>query len=363
MNDMTRRKDRGLGGNGGKFATSMLSESDVSLADVPFASETEPDLTRYEPAEIDEQLASLYYERAKAEHRRDSTYDHLSGEIARRVFNRGWRGSATRDEVAQALTEIDESPEPSRDYQQKDFLKQWERVDNYQAQIDDLTMEMRPYEEEFDRRGGWTRAFLVTNAQGHVHKDMRCSTCRPTTQYHWVTDMSGKVEDEIVDAAGERACTVCYPSAPVETLNKPTRLFTPDEVEKKKAAEERAAAKMQRDADKIAKGLTPDGSEFKVEWTEVSGGFERNPQTGLSEHVVKPRGKREFFKTERAATTWLVQDMAWNKDRSEVVAARADAYDSVVEAIAVKHNRSREDVWAEIDKKVAAKRKRDGYTD
>src|SRR5699024_1181900 len=64
-------------------------------------------------------------------------------------------------------------------------------------------------------RGGWNRAFLVAGAGGHVHSSTDCSTCRPTTQYAWMTNYSGADEDTIVSDAGYRACTVCYPSAPV----------------------------------------------------------------------------------------------------------------------------------------------------
>src|SRR5699024_12010413 len=69
--------------------------------------------------------------------------------------------------------------------------------------------------EAFRLRGGWNRAFLVAGANGHVHSSTSCSTCHPTTQYAWMTDYSGADEDTIVADAGYRACTVCYPSAPV----------------------------------------------------------------------------------------------------------------------------------------------------
>ena len=70
-------------------------------------------------------------------------------------------------------------------------------------------------DEAFRIRGGWNRAFLVAGAGGHVHSSTDCSTCRPTTQYAWMTNSSGADEDTIVSDAGYRACTVCYPSAPV----------------------------------------------------------------------------------------------------------------------------------------------------
>jgi len=65
---------------------------------------------------------------------------------------------------------------------------------------------------------GWTRAYLVTNSNGHIHSSMACSTCNrgnDATQFAWVTDFSDHNEAEIVAAAGWRACSVCYPTAPV----------------------------------------------------------------------------------------------------------------------------------------------------
>lgn len=119
---------------------------------------------------------------------------------------------------------------------------------DYQAIADGLAPEIGSLNAEFSRRGGWTRAFLaVTNGSGgHVHSSRQCSTCNNgnyATQFAWVTEFSGAVEDEIVEAAGERACTVCYPTAPVEVLERPTRIFTKDEQRKAAERAEREAKK------------------------------------------------------------------------------------------------------------------------
>ena len=63
---------------------------------------------------------------------------------------------------------------------------------------------------------GWSRFFLVTSSAGHVHSSMHCSTCRPTTRYGWLPELSGKTEAVAVDELGPTLCTVCFPSAPVE---------------------------------------------------------------------------------------------------------------------------------------------------
>jgi hypothetical protein len=137
-----------------------------------------------------------------------------------------------------------------------------------------IDAELAAIDAEYRRRGGWTRAFVVPG--GHAHTSTACSTCYPTTRFALVARMSGMTEEAIVDEAGDRACTVCYPSAPVETLRRPTRLFTADEEAENAARAERAAAKAAKDAEAIT-----------VE--------------GLAEY----RGHAHTFKTERALSNFV----------------------------------------------------------
>lgn len=146
------------------------------------------------------------------------------------------------------------------------------------SRIDDR---LAPYEDRYaDER--WSRAWLVTNAGGHVHKDTQCSTCFPTTQYDLVTEMSGKDEDYIVSMAGEGACTVCYPDAPVNVLSSPRRMKSEDE--KEAEARKREAAKKR--SEKNAKLLF-------------------DPMTG--EHLTAPGF--QVLKTERSAMTAAVNEL------------------------------------------------------
>ncbi len=92
----------------------------------------------------------------------------------------------------------------------------------------------------------WTRAFLVIASNGHVHSSMDCSTCFPTTRYNWLVQYSNDDEKTIVEDAGQDACTICYPSAPADVLNRPSRIVTADKIAK-------AAAKAERDAKREAK--------------------------------------------------------------------------------------------------------------
>ena len=141
----------------------------------------------------------------------------------------------------------------------------------------------------------WTRAFLVIASNGHVHSSMDCSTCFPTTRYQWLIQYSNDDEATIVEDAGKDACTICYPSAPAEVLNRPSRIVTADKVAK-------AAAKAERDAKKAAR--------IAKEKT--------NAPTASGEFLTYKEGKwTRVIKTERSAVTeWF--NLQWSIEREIV---------------------------------------------
>lgn len=184
------------------------------------------------PVEIDTELARIYGEVQAAKQRageRQRQVEYLENRSA-------WRGP-TNYVVLDTKGRYIDAVEAT--------AKAQENILQVAAQAD-------PFDAEFLARGGWTRAFLVNNAGGHVHKSMACSTCFFDTEFCWMVEYSGKDEAQIVEAAGVRACTVCYPSAPVEVLGRPTQMFTPDEVAKAAARVEREAKRAAKDAAKVA---------------------------------------------------------------------------------------------------------------
>lgn len=125
-------------------------------------------------------------------------------------------------------------------------------------------------EAEFGRRGGWPRAYLVTD--GHVHSSMHCSTCNKgefPTRFFWMIDYSGKSHAEIVEAAGERACTVCYPDAPVnrgQQVVPKSVMLTPEETERERVRGEEAARRAEKRARAALNAITqPDGTPLRDE--------------------------------------------------------------------------------------------------
>lgn len=109
---------------------------------------------------------------------------------------------------------------------------------------------------------GWSRAFLVRNSNGHIHKSRDCSTCFDTTQYVWLTEMSGRDELEIAYLAGEKACTVCYAHAPSSYFLRECGLEDPEVVEARRI---RQARKAEIEAKRQKTGIwNPDGTPLKV---------------------------------------------------------------------------------------------------
>ena len=117
-------------------------------------------------------------------------------------------------------------------------------------------------------QGEWTRAYLVNKPGGHVHSSTQCGTLNregKPTQVGLLPEYSGSSEDDIVKDAGYRACTRCYPDAPVgnaQTL--PSAMLTEQEREKQKRKTEAEAKTEAKKAAAASKAPTADGTPLKV---------------------------------------------------------------------------------------------------
>jgi hypothetical protein len=253
------------------------------------------------PVEIDSKLAELYY----------GKYD-LENEIAN--LRSRIEMYAEREYYASSKAKVESKLE--------------EVLEKYKVLLANVQILNKKYT-------GWSRAFLVSNSNGHIHASQNCSTCFPSTRYIWLTDLSGQDRLEIAGLAGEKACSVCYPDAPSEYFQRKCQLEDPAVV---KAREERAVAKAEREAKRIAVGISnPDGSNLLV----------RNWWDSL--------GYKENLKTERTARIWVKNHLValsdvkeWQKEKFESV--RPDI-EKVLIAIAHKNNQSVEVVRAEIEQK------------
>jgi hypothetical protein len=211
------------------------------------------------------------------------------------------------------------------------------------AKIEQIREEIHEHENVWLENGCWNRAYLVIGSgDGHVHSSRNCSTCFATTQFEWITNLSAADESEIVEAAGRTACTVCYPSAPADVLNREPSIVSKDQAEKAAAKAERDAAKAARDAKKAAAAPTASGEEL-----------------ALPDRYGD--GRVEWIKTERTAVTaWndsedsLRWDLAQN--RPAFVARLRDRQEIIERALAEKHGITQAEMRSRLLEKFAKRR-------
>lgn len=195
----------------------------------------------------------------------------------------------------------------------------------------------------------WTRAYLVPD--GHVHSNMDCSTCNKrgqATKFVRLPQYSGGNENDIVEDAGERACTVCYPSAPVDVLARPTRIYSDEERQRLEEAEQRRTQREANRAAKAAKAPTASGEPLVLAVGTTTG------------RDGSPRDRIVELKTERTALTFAVDILAAQRSGHHYLApyeADADRYgdtvNAICDAVAEKRGVTRADILAELEPKAA----------
>ncbi|RZU36004.1 hypothetical protein EV284_3487 [Streptomyces sp. BK022] len=285
-------------------------------------------LTTQSPVEIDTALADLYGKLADIN-------------TARFRVHRLWKQIEETEPGSYESHLPERSPERKRALY-RELLDLAAKADTLQAK------EINPREEEWIRRGRWNRYYLVDNTNGHVHKDTSCTTCFFDTKYAWLVEQSGLSAEELVELAGEMACTVCFPWAPVDTLKRKSKLEAP---ERKKARLEREAKKAEREAKKAAKAIAnPDGTPLKV----FKGHYPER-QVVRNGKVVKVHPAHDAYKTLEtlhAARGWLTDFYYWNKGGAHP-SFRKESLDDVAKAVAHKEGKDVETVLAEAKKRAA----------
>jgi hypothetical protein len=213
------------------------------------------------------------------------------------------------------------SAKDSLKFYQKHYPNRAEEISKYEQKIatfQDELFKVGNYILDLDAiydQDPWTRAFLVVNNNGHVHSSLNCSTCFPTTRYQWLIQYSNDDEATIVDDAGQDACTICYPSAPAETLNRPSRIVTADKIAKAQAKAEREAKKAERIAKEKANAPTASG-EFLTykedKWTREI----RTERSAITEWYSKyDDSQREIVTKYYDGTPHTEESIQHQKDR------------------------------------------------
>lgn len=179
-------------------------------------------LTEMSPREIDTLLAEAYGKKATAQRKVAMAFEsvHYAIKDKSHYVSRNRKVWATTDAVAERTLRERIASGEVEPWNVRSHESVLATLDEHRAAVAEAVSEMETYEEEFSRRGGWSRFFLVQASNGHIHSSMACSTCYPTTQFGWLPEVSGQTEAEAVANYGAILCTVCFPSAPVEWTNK-----------------------------------------------------------------------------------------------------------------------------------------------
>lgn len=250
---------------------------------------------------------------------------------------KAWEQKWRVGQEIQRLVETTERYRKSKySYYADSIVSNEKRITELSIEFDKLINEVADLESKYE---GWSRAFLVRNGNGHIHSTMNCSTCFPTTLFLWLTEYSGADEDKIVKDAGEMACSVCFPNAPVDYKYRPCVIADPQLVEAKRIRDE---AKRVRDEAREIKGIKDlDGKPLSV--------------CGFGKY-------REVINTLRSAEIWLVNagfeiatfdpERTWQAEAHE---NKKVDFVRVLAAIAKKKNLSVDEVRAEAQIKIAKK--------
>jgi hypothetical protein len=350
----------------------------MSKMDLRSPRETEPlaDLTTATPAEIDVRLEALQYESARLAQEivRDAqsiySYTNTRDPDSKPRF-RDTREVVEFDEAkrrAEEAVAVDKANE-GKAYEDRaplphgvqayyaDYLaKALTDLAEHRAQYAANQAEQAPLKDEYHRRGGWTRAFLVLNSNGHVHSSQHCSTCfEPRwnssgilvyegTSYGWLPTLSGHDEAEIVEKAGSDACTVCYPSAPVDVLKRERTIFHGSEIEAKEARDAERARRDAKRTEKEAKRLIdPDTGENL-----------RDP----SRYEIASEVTAKSVYVNAAAKIIAVEQGLYRWGDGDVTKEKAYV-EAFLRASAAKHGKPESEIVAELAKKVTARVKRD----
>lgn len=194
----------------------------------------------------------------------------------------------------------------------------------------------------------WTRAFLVINSNGHVHSSMDCSTCFDTTRYTWLVQYSNDDEATIVSDAGQDVCTVCYPSAPADVLNRPSRIVTADKIAKAQAKADRDAKRQAKIEKQIANAPTASGEFLYIK----DGKYTEEIRT---ERTAVTTFKSNYTRSTDAIVTHYYDGKPHTEESiAHQETRRANSQHictMIAQALAGKHGVSFDQMWATLVKK------------
>lgn len=291
------------------------------------------------PSEVDNLLANAEWEIAKHENKILNAKKSI--EIATKNISQ-WKPYVTDEAKAKLPADNFSYWEKRLGEMETIIAGSKDAITTSTAALREATAIKNTCDAEFNSRP-WSRFWLVTNAGGHVHRNMNCTTCFPTTRYAFLPDYSGSTDAELIEAGGSSICSVCFPDAPVDTWNRAGTIEAPD---KKAAREERERAKAEREAKKTAKAIAnPDGTSIRLggKWGET----------------VATESRAQSIVVEFLSTELAIEAGKYSIPNKEYRAEKKADSELLVVALAHKRNQTKDEVLVDLNKKAATKYKRD----
>ena len=183
----------------------------------------------------------------------------------------------------------------------------------------------------------WSRYWLVTSSDGHIHSSTHCHTCNKglsRTGFALTPSLSGKETAEAVEALGPALCTACFPEAPVESREQAT---IPARIalclfEQGYEAFQQARQKAVEDASRRAAERCPGSGQPAV--SEGHGAFQRCPHCGQTFRTTSSSGKVRPHKAPKFIVRQRYGSKCWT-GTAWGTSAKAAIYGSREEANAV----------------------------
>lgn len=162
--------------------------------------------------ETDTKIAAAFNALMKAKQQLQYT-EYSVRKAAGQKYTRGHNWNNWSGTAHEAVTTIEAHLATGGGYM-RGYNAQRTMKDYYEA-LGTVAVARQDYETLSALYTGWSRFFLVTNNNGHIHSSMNCSTCFATTQFGWLPQLSGLTEAEAVADQGEILCSICFPTAPI----------------------------------------------------------------------------------------------------------------------------------------------------
>jgi hypothetical protein len=251
------------------------------------------------PVEVDTRIAAIYDELARARHQIArylyELHIHAGDKRTQLPTDPGRSGRFASGPWGMTDAEVlNLSPDTLDSFAARQFEATSREYHDLVERTNTLCTELDELDAVFIAAGGWTRFYLVTNVNGHIHRTRpdrgdRCQTCYPDTPFGWLTALSGRTEADAVRDIGPVLCSMCFKDAPVEDTNG-----------------ELHVTREEREARRAEKATRADAKRAKA--------LENALFEGAPERFVRTPGYPDRISTIRAARTWLKDGFEWSAD-------------------------------------------------